>query len=103
MKPFAQEVVAHAVGLGLFVESLTHGYWEDQQKIERIALTNPWRIAMSLDAIGETHTRVRKRPKFWEWSHRSFQTLLRMRRECGLGYEIRLKTVILSHNYKEIA
>jgi len=103
MKPFAPEVVSHAVDLGLFVEFLTHGYWEDQTKIERLALTNPWRITISLDGIGDTHTNVRRRPKFWERSHRSFQTLLRMRKEHGLSYQIRLKTVIMSQNYQEVA
>jgi MoaA/NifB/PqqE/SkfB family radical SAM enzyme len=44
------------------------------------------------------HTAVRGRPNFWERSIRSFETFKRMRQEHGLGYTLRLKNVIMSHN-----
>jgi len=53
---------------------------------------------MSLDGMGETHTKVRGRPNFWERSMRSLETLKRMRKEHDLGYIIRLKNVIMDHN-----
>lgn len=103
MKAFTPELVGHASSIGLFIECLTHGYWEDQTKIERLALANPWRITVSIDAIGDTHTRLRGRPKFWERTSTSLRTLTRMRQEKGLQYIIRLKTVIMSHNLDEVA
>jgi MoaA/NifB/PqqE/SkfB family radical SAM enzyme len=98
MKPFTVELVRHASSLGLFLEILTHGYWEDQTKIERLARAKPWKVTISLDGFGETHTRVRGRSRFWERTIRSFETLKRLRREEGLEYTIRLKNVIMSHN-----
>ena len=98
IKPFAVDLVKHAHDLGLFLEILTHGYWEDQSKIERLALARPWKVTMSLDGMGETHTKVRGRPNFWERSMRSLETLKRMRKEHDLGYIIRLKNVIMDHN-----
>jgi MoaA/NifB/PqqE/SkfB family radical SAM enzyme len=103
MKPFTTDLVAHASSQGLFLEILTHGYWEDQGKIERLALANPWRVTISMDAIGETHTRLRGRPKFWERTSNSLNTLTRLRKEKGLGYSIRLKTVIMAQNLDEVA
>jgi MoaA/NifB/PqqE/SkfB family radical SAM enzyme len=98
MKPFAIDLVAYAHSLGLFLEILTHGYWEDQGKIERLALAKPWKVTISLDGLGETHTLIRGRAKFWERTSRTIETLKRMRREHRLDYTIRLKTVIMSHN-----
>ncbi|MBI3680145.1 MAG: radical SAM protein [Acidobacteria bacterium] len=98
MKPFTVDLAAHATSLGLFLEVLTHGYWEDQGKIERLAATDPWKVTISLDGIGETHTRVRGRPKFWERTSRTLETLDRVRKERKLGTIIRLKNVIMSHN-----
>jgi MoaA/NifB/PqqE/SkfB family radical SAM enzyme len=43
LQPFAIEAVRHASSLALAVESLTHGYWKDQSRIEQLALANPWR------------------------------------------------------------
>jgi MoaA/NifB/PqqE/SkfB family radical SAM enzyme len=103
IKPYAPELVAHGSGIGLFQEILTHGYWEDQHKIERLALANPWRITVSLDGIGDTHTLVRGHPKFWERTSRSIGTLQRMRREHELTYKIRLKTVIMAQNLHDVA
>ncbi len=98
MKGFTIDLVAHARKIGLFLEILTHGYWKDQTKIERLARANPWKVTMSLDGLGETHTLVRGRPNFWEYSQTSLQTLLRMRKEENLGYTVRLKNVLMSYN-----
>lgn len=98
MKPFAVDLVRHASGLGLFLEILTHGYWEDQGKIQRLALANPWKITISMDGLGDTHTKVRGQPNFWERTSRSFETFKSMRLQHGLRYTIRLKNVIMSHN-----
>jgi len=98
IKPFATDLVRHGSQSGLFVEILTHGYWEDQSKIERLALANPWKITVSLDGFGDTHTVVRGRPNFWERTSRSIETLKRLRRDRSLDYVIRFKNVIMSHN-----
>jgi MoaA/NifB/PqqE/SkfB family radical SAM enzyme len=98
MRPFAIDLVQHASSLGLFLEILTHGYWEDQTKIERLARARPWKVTISLDGLGETHTRIRGRARFWERTIRSFETLKQLRQEENLGYTIRLKNVIMSHN-----
>lgn len=98
IKPYTIDLVAYGSSLGLFQEILTHGYWEDQSKIERLALARPWRITISFDGIGETHTKVRGRDKFWERTSRTIETLKRMRKEHSLPYTILLKNVIMSHN-----
>ena len=98
LMPWATEVVGHAAKVGLFVEHLTHGYWDDQSRIEKLALANPSRITISFDGVGETHNRVRGRPQFFDKTLKSIRTLQRMRQEKNLGYTIRLKTVIMSHN-----
>lgn len=98
MKGYTIDLVAHARQIGLFLEILTHGYWKDQTKIERLARANPWKVTMSLDGLGETHTRVRGRPNFWEMSNTTLQTLLRLRKEEKLGYTVRLKHVLMSYN-----
>jgi MoaA/NifB/PqqE/SkfB family radical SAM enzyme len=98
MRSFTTELVAHAGSIGLRLEILTHGYWEDQGKIERLALARPWKVTVSLDGIGDTHTKVRGHVKFWERTSRSIETMKRMRKEHALGYTIRLKNVIMSHN-----
>lgn len=98
MKTFTIDLVSHASAQGLFLEILTHGYWEDQKKIERLALAKPWKVTISFDGLGDTHTLVRGRPKFWERTVRTIDTLKRMRVEHGLDYTIRLKNVIMSHN-----
>ena len=98
LQPFTPDLVAHGVSCGLAVELLTHGYWADHSRLEKAALADPWRITMSLDGIGETHSIVRGRPNFWEQSLASLQMLHRVRAEHGLHYIIRLKTVLMSHN-----
>jgi MoaA/NifB/PqqE/SkfB family radical SAM enzyme len=98
MKGYTIDLVTHARSIGLFLEILTHGYWKDQNKIERLARANPWKVTMSLDGLGETHTLVRGRPNFWEMSHTSLKTLLRLRKEENLGYTVRLKNVLMSYN-----
>jgi MoaA/NifB/PqqE/SkfB family radical SAM enzyme len=98
MKGYTIDLVAHARKIGLFLEILTHGYWKDQTKIERLARANPWKVTMSLDGLGETHTLVRGRPNFWEFSQTSLQTLLRVRKDEKLGYTVRLKNVLMSYN-----
>ena len=98
IKPFTVDLVSHASSLGLFVEILTHGYWEDQGKIERLAKAKPSRVTISFDGIGETHTLVRGRPKFWDRTSRTIETLQRVRKEHHLDFTIRLKNVIMSHN-----
>jgi MoaA/NifB/PqqE/SkfB family radical SAM enzyme len=97
------ELVKYASSLNLFLEILTHGWWEDQTRIEQLALANPWRVTVSFDAASETHSKVRGRDDFFEKTSRTIQTLLRMREQHRLGYEIRLKTVLMEHNLDEAA
>lgn len=103
LKPWATALVDHAVRCGLFVEHLTHGYWKDQEMIERLALTNAARITVSLDGLGETHNKVRGRDNFFERTSTSIATLQRIRKERSLRYVVRLKTVVMSHNVHELA
>src|ERR1041385_3301892 len=103
LKPYALEVAAHGSSIGLFVEFLTHGYWDDQSKIEQLALANPWRVTISLDGIGEVHNHIRGREKFFEKTATSIETLKRVRQERGLNFEIRLKTVIMNQNLNNVA
>ncbi len=98
LKPYTPELVAYGSSAGLFMEVLTHGYWEDQGKIERLALANPWRVTVSFDGFGETHNKIRGRGGFFEYTSRSIETLLRVRRERKLHYTIQLKNVIMAHN-----
>lgn len=101
--PFAIDLVAEAAKFGLFVELLTHGYWKDQSRIERLALANPSRVTVSLDGIGNTHTTIRGRDKFFETTTASIATLYRLRKEQKLKYTIRLKCVLMSHNLDDAA
>lgn len=101
LKPFAVDLIAHGTSLGLFVEILTHGYWPDQSKIEELALARPWRITISLDGLGQTHSRIRGRENFFTVTSTTLQTLTRVRRERGLDFVIRLKNVIMEHNLQE--
>src|SRR5215471_8727137 len=103
LRPYVPEVLAHAADTGLFAEILTHGYWDDQTKIEKLAVANPSRVTVSLDGIGEAHTKIRGKEKFFEKTTRTLETLKRMRTEQNLGYAIRLKTVIMSHNLHDLA
>lgn len=101
LKPFTTELVQYGSSLGLFVEILTHGYWDDQSKIEKLALARPWRVTVSLDGVGETHTQIRGRPKFFEKTSTTLRTLQRVRKEQGLDFSIRLKNVIMEHNLQD--
>jgi MoaA/NifB/PqqE/SkfB family radical SAM enzyme len=103
MQPFTPALVAHGVSRGLAIELLTHGYWSDPTRLEQAALADPWRITMSLDGIGETHSIVRGRPNFWEKSLASLRMLHKLRAERGLHYIIRLKTVLMSQNIQSAA
>jgi MoaA/NifB/PqqE/SkfB family radical SAM enzyme len=96
------DVVAHSAAIGLNTEILTHGYWDDQTRIEKLARANPNRVTVSLDGIGETHTKIRGRDKFFEKTSRTLDTLKRMRKEQKLRYAVRLKTVIMEHNLHEV-
>jgi len=103
LKPYAIEVAAHGSSLGLFVEFLTHGYWDDQSKIEKLALAQPWRITISLDGIGEVHNTIRGREGFFNKTSASIETLKRVRAEHKLDFEIRLKTVIMRQNIEHVS
>ncbi len=98
LKPSAVDLVAYGSSIGLIVELLSHGYWEDQSKIEGLALASPWRITISVDGIGKVHSMIRGRPDFFERTSRTLETLNRVRKERGLRYGILLKTVIMAHN-----
>jgi MoaA/NifB/PqqE/SkfB family radical SAM enzyme len=102
LKPFAIDLVAYGSEIGLAMELLSHGYWDDQSKFERLARAMPWRITFSLDGLGETHTRIRGRENFFEKTTRSIATLQRVRAEQSLGFRIRLKTVIMEHNLDDL-
>jgi molybdenum cofactor biosynthesis enzyme MoaA len=101
LRPFTIDLVRYGSELGLFVEVLTHGFWEDQGKIEQLALARPWRVTLSLDGFGATHDRIRGRAGFFDKTARTIETLSGMRRECGLPFAIQLKTVIMSHNLND--
>jgi MoaA/NifB/PqqE/SkfB family radical SAM enzyme len=102
LKPFTAELAEHAHRLGFFLEVLTHGYWEDQTKIEKLALAKPSLVTISLDGIGETHSKVRGRDDFFEKTSRTIGTFQRIRAEHSLPYTIRLKTVVMEHNLDNV-
>lgn len=103
LMPFAPEVVSYASSLGLLVEHLTHGFWLDQSRVERMAMGRPHRVTISCDGVGATHDKIRGREHFFEAVEVTIGTLLRLRREHKLGYTIRLKTVIMEHNLHDVA
>lgn len=100
--PFTPDLAAYGSRLGLLVEVLTHGYWRDQARIEALARARPWRITMSMDGLGDVHSKVRGREGFFERSDSALKTLLRLRKDEGLAYSVRLKTVVMSHNIDQI-
>jgi len=102
MRPFTIDLVRHAVAAGLLVEVLSNGYWNNQERIELLAATNPWRITVSLDGIGATHSLIRGRGDFFEKTEKSLLTLERLRRERRLAFKIRLKTVVMRQNLDEV-
>ena len=103
LRPSTPDLLAHASAIGLYAEILTHGYWDDQSRIEKVALANPGRVTVSLDGVGETHTVIRGREKFFEKTTRTLDTLRRVRAEKRLGFAIRLKTVIMRQNMHDVA
>ena len=98
LQPFALDLISRAAGLGFNLEVLTHGYWEDQPRIEKLALSGPARITISVDGIGEIHNAIRGREKFFERTNRTVETLVRVRKERQLPFQILLKTVIMDRN-----
>jgi MoaA/NifB/PqqE/SkfB family radical SAM enzyme len=102
LRPYTPELLAHASSIGLYAEVLTHGYWDNQSRIEEVAKANPSRVTVSLDGIGETHTKIRGKEKFWEKTTRTLETLKRMRSELSLTYVVRLKCVVMEHNLHDV-
>jgi MoaA/NifB/PqqE/SkfB family radical SAM enzyme len=102
LKPFTVDLVSYGTSIGLFMEVLTHGYWSDQSRIEKLALARPWRVTVSLDGFGKTHTQIRGRDHFFEAVLATLGTLQRIRHEEKLDYVIRLKTVIMDQNLDEV-
>jgi MoaA/NifB/PqqE/SkfB family radical SAM enzyme len=96
------ELLSFGSSQGFFMELLTHGFWEDQSRIERLALAQPSRVTISVDGMGETHDRVRGRAGFVLKTEKTIQTLKRMRQEHRLDFSIRLKTVIMRQNLDDI-
>ncbi len=103
LRVWSTDMAAHGAKVGLLVEFLTHGYWEDQTRIEALANANLWRITMSLDGIGEAHSIVRGKPGFFEKTMKSFETVKRVRKEKGYATRVRFKTVVMSHNLHDIS
>jgi MoaA/NifB/PqqE/SkfB family radical SAM enzyme len=101
LKPYTVDLLAYGSERGLLIELLTHGYWEDQSRIERVARARPWRVTLSLDGIGATHDRIRRRPGFFKRTTSSIETLKRVRAEEGLDFTIRLKTVLMAQNLED--
>lgn len=102
LKAYTIELVKYASSIGLFVELLSHGFWEDQKKIEKVARARPARVTISLDGIGAAHSLIRGRDHFFEKTERSIQTLKRVRKDERLDLAIRLKTVIMRQNLEDI-
>jgi MoaA/NifB/PqqE/SkfB family radical SAM enzyme len=103
LRAWSTDLLAHGSKIGLFTEFLTHGYWEDQSRIEALANANPWRVTISLDGMGEFHTKVRGKAGFFEKTMRSVDTVKRIRKERGFGTHIRVKTVVMAHNLDGVA
>ncbi len=97
------DLVACGSSAGLFIELLTHGFWEDQTKIERLVSAQPARITISFDGVGQTHSLIRGREDFALKTERTIQTLKRLRAEGSLKMTIRLKTVIMRQNLDDLS
>ena len=87
---------ATASALGLLMEVLTHGYWNDQTRIEELARANPWRITISIDgtrrgSLEDPWPKGLRRRTFG--SDRDPAPPDRERE--GLSYSILLKTVVM--------
>jgi MoaA/NifB/PqqE/SkfB family radical SAM enzyme len=98
----AIDLVKYSRSIGLFVELLSHGFWENQAHIEELALARPARVTISFDGIGETHSLIRGRAGFVEKTTATIRTLQRMREQLGLKLGIRLKTVIMQQNLDDV-
>jgi MoaA/NifB/PqqE/SkfB family radical SAM enzyme len=103
LKDYTIDLVRYASSIGLFVELLSHGFWKDQQKIERLALARPARVTISFDGVGDTHSLIRGRQGFFERTESTIQTLKRMREQHGFPETIRLKTVVMQQNLEELS
>ena len=102
LNPHTIELVAYAGSIGLWVELLSHGFWEDQSKIEELALARPARVTISFDGLQATHNLIRGRDGFAERTERTIQTLTRMRREHRLKMQLLLKTVVMRQNLDDV-
>jgi len=102
LKAYAIDLVEYASSIGLFVELLSHGFWKDQEKIEKLAEARPSRVTISFDGIGATHSLIRGRDGFFEKTEATIQTLKRARKERGFPRSIRLKTVIMQQNLDDV-
>ena len=102
LKAYTIDLVKYASSIGLFVELLSHGFWEDQKKIEKVAHAGPARVTISFDGIGATHSLIRGRDHFFEKTERSIRTLKRVRQDERLDLVIRLKTVIMRQNLEDV-
>ena len=103
LRAYTPDLAAYGRSLGLFIEVLTHGYWLEQSRIEQLALANPGRITVSCDGVGDTHSLVRGREKFWHYTHTTLRNLKLLREENNLGYSILLKTVVMDQNLHDVA
>ena len=103
LKPFTVDLVAFSSSIGLFQEVLSHGLWQDQSRIEQLAMAKPWQVTVSFDGFGGVHDKIRGRENFFEHTLASIRTLQRVRKERNLSYHIQLKTVLMSHNLEEAA
>lgn len=102
LNPDAVELLSFGSSINLFMELLTHGFWEDQAKIEKVVLAGAKRVTISFDGIGETHDRVRGRDGFFQKTEKTIKTLKRMRQEKAPDLVIRLKSVIMQQNLEAI-
>lgn len=102
LNPDTLELVEYGTSLGLFIELLSHGFWQDQSKIENLALARPGRVTISFDAVGDAHNLIRGREGFAALAETSILTLRRMRRENSLKLKIRLKSTIMQQNLDQV-
>lgn len=103
LKSYALDLIEYGSSIGLFMELLSHGFWKDQTKFERLALAKPGRVTFSCDGIGSTHDFVRGKENFFEATEQSIQTVRRVRTKHRLDFAIRLKTVVMKANLRELA
>ena len=102
LNPLTIELVQYASSRGLFVELLTHGFWEDQKKIEMLGAARPARVTISLDGVGAVHNIVRGHEAFFDKTAKTIQTLLQMRKASASPLTLRLKTVIMKQNLTDV-